>query len=50
MEKISKYIDHTILNADATEKDIQNFVSKQKNMILKQFVSIRAGLTTLLTY
>ena len=35
MEKISKYIDHTILNADATEKDIQKVCIEAKEYDFK---------------
>lgn len=35
MEKISKYIDHTILNADASEKDIQKLCIEAKEYDFK---------------
>ncbi len=43
MENIAQYIDHTILNADATETDVRRIVKKQKNTTLKRYVFNHTG-------
>ena len=42
--KLNKYIDHTLLKQDATEKQIDCLLSEAKSMILPVFVLIRPGL------